>query len=177
MEERGHSCALPSAARQDPTEELEFATRLENSVLEGIDEVRMGLHICRGNWSQKEQVLLSGSYYPLAPYLSRMKFHQFVLEFATPRAGALEAIVGALHGRELGLGVVNPRTTEIETPKQIIARVEEALNYVSAEHLFLNPDCGFGTFAQRPLNTADIATKKLESIVQAAQSLRETYKN
>ena len=96
------------AARQDPTEELEFATRLENSVLEGIDEVRMGLHICRGNWSQKEQVLLSGSYYPLAPYLSRMKFHQFVLEFATPRAGALEAIVGALHGRELGLGVVNP---------------------------------------------------------------------
>ncbi|MGA2876404.1 MAG: cobalamin-independent methionine synthase II family protein, partial [Nitrososphaerales archaeon] len=165
------------AARQDPTEELEFATHLENRVIEGIDGVRIGLHICRGNWSQKEQILLKGSYHPLAPYLSRMKFQQFVLEFATPRAGGLEAIVEALHGRELGLGVVNPRTADIETPKQIIDRVEEVLNYVSAERLFLNPDCGFGTFAQRPMNTNDIASKKLESMVQAAQLLRESYKN
>jgi 5-methyltetrahydropteroyltriglutamate--homocysteine methyltransferase len=49
------------AARQDPTEELEFATSLLNRVVEGLRGVRTGLHVCRGNWSRDERVLLSGS--------------------------------------------------------------------------------------------------------------------
>jgi len=160
------------AARHDPAEELEFATSLINRVVDGLEGVRVGLHICRGNWSQNEDVLLKGSYSPLVPYLKRMKVQQFVLEFATPRAGALEAVAELLEGRELGLGVVNPRTPEIEPPEQILARAREALRYVPPERLFLNPDCGFGTFAQRPLNTPEIATQKLASIVRAATMLR-----
>jgi 5-methyltetrahydropteroyltriglutamate--homocysteine methyltransferase len=160
------------AARHDPAEELEFATSLINRVVDGLEGVRIGLHICRGNWSQNEDVLLKGSYYPLLPYLKRMNVQQFVLEFATPRAGALEAVAELLEDRELGLGVVNPRTPEIEPPEQILARAREALRYVPPERLFLNPDCGFGTFAQRPLNTPEIATQKLASIVRAATMLR-----
>jgi 5-methyltetrahydropteroyltriglutamate--homocysteine methyltransferase len=160
------------AARHDPAEELEFATSLINRVVDGLGGVRIGLHICRGNWSQNEDVLLKGSYYPLLPYLKRMNVQQFVLEFATPRAGALEAVAELLEDRELGLGVVNPRTPEIEPPEQILARAREALRYVPPERLFLNPDCGFGTFAQRPLNTPEIATQKLASIVRAATMLR-----
>ncbi len=90
------------AARHDPAEELEFATSLLNRVVDGLEGVRVGLHICRGNWSQNEQVLLKGSYHPLVPYLERMKVQQFVLEFATPRAGDLEAIAEA--AREQGAG-------------------------------------------------------------------------
>jgi 5-methyltetrahydropteroyltriglutamate--homocysteine methyltransferase len=160
------------AARHDPTEELEFATALLNQVLAGLEGVRTGLHICRGNWSQNEKILLQGSYHPLVSYLKRMPVQQFVLEFATPRAGSLEAIAEALEGKELGLGVVNPRTALIETPEQIVARAREALRYVPAARLFLNPDCGFGTFAQRPLNTPDTATRKLAAISQAAVMLR-----
>lgn len=160
------------AARHDPAEELEFATQLLNQVVKGLDGVRVGLHICRGNWSQNEKVLLNGSYRPLAPYLTRMKVRQFVLEFATPRAGGLEAIAEVLDGKELGLGVVNPRTAEVETPEQIAKRATEAMRYVPPESLFLNPDCGFGTFAQRPLNTPEIAAAKLASISRAAATLR-----
>jgi 5-methyltetrahydropteroyltriglutamate--homocysteine methyltransferase len=162
------------AARHDPTEELEFATALLNQVVAGLDGVKTGLHICRGNWSQNEEVLLQGSYHPLVPYLKRMQVQQFVLEFATPRAGKLEAVAEALEGRELGLGVVNPRTALIEAPEQIIAQAREALRYVPAERLFLNPDCGFGTFAQRPLNTSGIARQKLAMMAQAAARLRST---
>jgi len=160
------------AARRDPSEELEFATQLMNQVTKGTSGVRIGVHICRGNWSQNEKVLLSGSYRPLASYLERMNVDQFVLEFATPRAGGLEAIGDVLDGKELGLGVVNPRISEVETPQQIVRRAKEAMLYVPAERLFLNPDCGFGTFAQRPLNTARIAAAKLASISQAASILR-----
>jgi 5-methyltetrahydropteroyltriglutamate--homocysteine methyltransferase len=162
------------AARHDPAEELEFATSLLNRVVDGLDGVRVGLHICRGNWSQNEKVLLEGSYHPLLPYLKRMNVQQFVLEFATPRAGGLETVAELLKGKELGLGVVNPRTQVVESPAQIVGKALEALRFVPADRLFLNPDCGFGTFAQRPLNTPGIATQKLAAISQAAAMLRAT---
>src|SRR5438874_1290647 len=60
------------AARKDPTEELELAVSLINRVLDGVDGVRTGLHVCRGNWSQDESTLLRGGYHPLRPYLDRM---------------------------------------------------------------------------------------------------------
>src|SRR6185503_2761826 len=80
-------------------------------------------------------------------------------------------------GKELGLGVVNPRSDEIETPVQIRERVLAAMEHVAAERLFLNPDCGFGTFAARPMNTADVAERKLAAMVAAARTLRESAAN
>ncbi|HKA54974.1 MAG TPA: vitamin-B12 independent methionine synthase, partial [Candidatus Binatia bacterium] len=56
-------------SRRDPTEELEFAVRLMNETVDGISGVKFGVHICRGNWSRKEDVLLTGNYGPLLPYL------------------------------------------------------------------------------------------------------------
>jgi len=76
-------------------------------------------------------------------------------------------------GKELGLGVVNPRTDRVETPEEVKAAVVRALALYPLEKIFLNPDCGFGTFSSRPLNTADVAVQKLKSIVEAARSLRE----
>jgi 5-methyltetrahydropteroyltriglutamate--homocysteine methyltransferase len=156
------------AATQDPTEELEFASSLLNRVIEGVGGIKIGLHICRGNWSRNEQILLSGSYYPLVPYLKRIRVKQFVFEFSTPRAGELAAISDAIDDKELGLGVVNPRTSIVETPEEIAQRVKDALRFVSADRLFLNPDCGFGTFAERPVSNQEIAKQKLLAICRAA---------
>jgi 5-methyltetrahydropteroyltriglutamate--homocysteine methyltransferase len=166
------------AARKDPAEELEFAVDLINRVVTGLDGLRIGLHVCRGNWSQQEQILLKGSYHPLAPYLVRLNVQQLVLEFATPRAGELAALLGVreiVNDKELGLGVVNPRTPETESVAAIVERVTEALQYLPPERIFLNPDCGFGTFSSRPMNSVKVATRKLEALVQAATVLRADY--
>ena len=157
------------AARKDPQEELEFAVAMISRVLEGAGDVRTGLHVCRGNWSRDESTLLSGTYAPLASWFERIPVRQLVLEYATPRAGA----VVSPGGKELGLGVVNPRSDDVETPAQICERVREAMKVVPAERLFLNPDCGFGTFAARPMNTSDVAARKLAAMVEAARTLRE----
>jgi len=98
----------------------------------------------------------------------RMHVRQLVLEYATERAGDPLSF----EGKELGMGVVNPRVDEIESPEEIRAKVERALQLYPAERLFLNPDCGFGTFANRPMNTEALARRKLESMVAAARSLR-----
>jgi 5-methyltetrahydropteroyltriglutamate--homocysteine methyltransferase len=159
------------AARKDPKEELEFAVGLINRVVAGLEGTRTGLHICRGNWSQKEETLLRGSYHPLVSILDRIEVRQVVLEYATPRAGELVVVAG----KELGLGVVNPRTPEVEGVAGIVARAREALRHLPPEGIFLSPDCGFGTFSRRPMNTPDLAARKLAAISEAAALLREEY--
>ena len=157
------------AARKDPAEELELAVSLLNRVVEGFDHLRTGLHVCRGNWSRNEDTLLRGGYAPLKPYLERLQVRQLVLEYATDRAGDLLPFAG----KELGLGVVNPRTERVESVAEIEEAIAAALKLIPAEHLFLNPDCGFGTFSRRPVNSRQVAARKLEAIVQAARSVRQ----
>jgi len=163
--------------------ELDYAAELINRIIEGIKGPRIGIHICRGNWSTREDVLLTGDYTPLLPALTKMKVQQFVLEYATPRAGDIKVVGEALSGnipgtdipRELGLGVVNPRTSEAETPEEIVNKTRLALAYFRPDQIFLNTDCGFGCFANRCVNVEEVATKKIKSIVQAAKMLRKEY--
>ena len=165
--------ALPN--RRDPTDELEMAVRLMNETLDGIDGIKTGVHICRGNWSKKEEVLLTGNYGPMLPYLVQMNIDQLVLECATPRAGEMEVFKEYSNEKEIGLGVVNPRTDEIEPPEQIVERVKELLQYFDPDKIYLNPDCGFGTFAERNVNTHEMAARKMQVITDAAEILRKEY--
>ena len=161
--------------RRDPTEELEFAVRLMNETMEGISGIKTGVHVCRGNWSRREDVLLTGNYGPMLPYLVQMNVDQLVLECATPRAGEMEVFKEYSNEKEIGLGVVNPRTDEIESPQQIVDSVKQILEYFDPDKVYLNPDCGFGTFAERNVNTPETAEKKLRAMSQAADMLRAEY--
>ncbi len=154
---------------------MKFAADLINRIVKGIDGIRVGIHICRGNWSKQEEVLLTGDYANLLPALERMKIDQFVLEYATPRAGDIEVVGKSLSDRELGLGVVNPRTDEVESVDYIVGKAEKALEFYKPEQLFLNTDCGFGCFASRSVNVEEVAYKKLCAIVEASRILREKY--
>jgi 5-methyltetrahydropteroyltriglutamate--homocysteine methyltransferase len=165
------------ASRRDPTEELSYAQELVNQTVKGISGVKVGIHVCRGNWSRREDVLLKGNYGPLLPYLTEMKIDQLVLEFATPRAGELKVFKEYGDEKELGLGVVNPRSSDVESPQIIERKVEEALKFFDPSKLYLNPDCGFGTFAERPVNDTRTAYAKLQAISRAAKGLRESVNN
>ena len=165
-------CAALSE-KSSPEEELNFAVELINRVVEGIDgQMKTALHVCRGNWSQQEDVLLRGSYDLLIPYFSQMSVNQFVLEYATERAGSIEVLSELPDDKEIGLGVVDPRTVEVESVDFILDKVRLLLKHRKPEQVYLNPDCGFGTFADRPVNTTDIATQKLQAIHKAAEILR-----
>ena len=63
----------------------------------------------------------------------------------------------------------------MEPPEQIVDRVKELLEYFDPDKIYLNPDCGFGTFAERNVNTHEVASQKMLAIVQAAEQLRDEY--
>jgi 5-methyltetrahydropteroyltriglutamate--homocysteine methyltransferase len=174
---KGHKrtfmCAALAAA-SDPAAELQLAVDLINRVVDGVRGVRTALHVCRGNWSRNEDVLLSGDYAPLLPHLARMQVSQFVLEYATPRAGP-ESLLAQLPRRcEVGFGAVNPRTEPDEDPAAIAARVHELAALLGPQRIWLNPDCGFGTFADRPVATAEVAAAKCRTLATAARTLRRS---
>lgn len=154
---------------------MQYAAELINKVVAGFDDLRIGIHVFRGNWSRKEETLLTGDYLPLLPAFTKMNVNQFVLEFATPRAGEIEVIGKTLNHKELGLGVINPRTDEIESVEFIVGKVEKALEFYSPEKIFLNTDCGFGCFAERCVNEEKNAFEKIKRMVEAAEILRKKY--
>ena len=176
---RSFMCAALSE-RKDPTEELKFATNLIKSVIDYIKEkdVLSSLHVCRGNWSKDESILLSGPYTPLVPLFEETSPDILALEFSTPRAGELDSLLSSEKIKEnsiLALGVINPRTDIIESSQSIIEKTEEALKFIPKEKIWLNPDCGFATFSNRPVSTFEIIEKKLEQLQIAKNALREKY--
>lgn len=52
---------------------------------------------------------------------------------------------------------------------------ERAIQAFGAARVLLNPDCGFATFADSPVNSAKIAEEKLANIARAAGLLRERH--
>lgn len=171
---RTFMCAALSE-RKDPTEELAFAGYLISSVMKKIDreKSKAALHVCRGNWSKDESILLSGPYTPLLPVFKRADPDILFLEFSTQRAGELSSYFEeeAMREKILGLGVVNPRLDEVEDVDTIVARLREALKYTSKDKLMINPDCGFATFANRPVNSYEIIRKKLRAMKNAKEIL------
>ena len=176
---RSFMCAALSE-KKDPTEELKFATKLIKSAIDYAKEkeILVSLHVCRGNWSRDESILLTGPYTPLLPLFEETLPNILTLEFSTPRAGEISSLFSSTLIRDnciLGLGVMNPRTDDIEPLEDILNRVEEVMQYIPKERIWLNPDCGFATFANRPVSTMDIIDKKLARLNEAKNTLRNLY--
>jgi 5-methyltetrahydropteroyltriglutamate--homocysteine methyltransferase len=174
---RSFMCAALSE-RKDPKEELEFASSLIGQIMGHINRRKTvaSLHVCRGNWSKVESILLTGPYTPLIELFASVNPDLLTLEFSTPRAGELSSLLlDSRIAAALGLGVINPRTDDIETVDSIISRAEEAITYLPKERLWLNPDCGFATFANSPVNVLENISSKICSLTEAASILRSRY--
>jgi 5-methyltetrahydropteroyltriglutamate--homocysteine methyltransferase len=162
-------------SKQGAAEELAFAGRLLRETLAGFPKERMALHVCRGNWSRDESVALSGPYAPLVPLFQTLPVGTFFLEYATPRAGDLDAIRDLPADVRIGLGVVNQKLDSVETVDEIVDRAERAVSLFGPHRVGLNPDCGFATFADNPIASAAVAERKLAACVAAAIELRRRY--
>jgi 5-methyltetrahydropteroyltriglutamate--homocysteine methyltransferase len=161
--------------RRSASEELAFAADLLDRVAAGFPPQRLAMHVCRGNWSRDEGVALSGDYGPLLPLLERTPFGTVFLELCTPRAGELEQLRSLPARCRIGVGAVNQKLDHIESEADILQRGEQAIALFGPERVLLNPDCGFATFADNPVASAEVAERKLASLVSAARELRRRH--
>ncbi|MCZ6168717.1 cobalamin-independent methionine synthase II family protein [Campylobacter ureolyticus] len=178
-ETRSFMCAALST-RKDTAPELEFASNLIKEITNFGKNIglKIGLHVCRGNWSKDESILLKGSYLPLTQLFEDVLPDILFLEFSTPRAGEIKTLLQSSEISQnciLGLGVINPRNSEIESVEFIVNLAKKALKFIPKERLWLNPDCGFATFANRPVNSFEIIEKKLNILNLAKKSLQKSF--
>ena len=164
--ERTFMCGALSE-RLEPGPELDFATGLLNEVVRGLPQERLGLHVCRGNWTPDESAALTGGYGPLVDVLKRVDVGTLFLELATPRAGDVEVLSAIPDDRRIGVGVVNPKTTDVEPTEEVRQGISRAIDLFGRERVLLTPDCGFATYADNPVASAQVAEAKLRTIVEA----------
>lgn len=156
--------------------ELEFATSLIARVTDGFPTERLALHVCRGNWTTDESAALSGDYSQLVPLLRTVNVGTLILEMCTPRAGELSALAGIRNDQRVCVGVVNQKNATEETVESIVTRAEQAIAEFGAHRVLLSTDCGFATFADNPIESAEQAEKVLTLLAAARDELRTRHR-
>ena len=154
----------------DPEQALDEAIRVDNECLEGArrEGAVCAIHLCRGN--NRSQWYAEGGYDPIAEKL----FHQlnvdaFLLEYESERAGTFEPLRFVPPGKTVVLGIVSSKLPELESPDDLMRRIEEASRYVAIENLALSPQCGFASTMEGNLLTEDQQWRKLELVMKTAR--------
>ena len=135
-------------------DQVDLAVRAINTVVEGVD-VHWAVHVCYGNRYARPS--WEGHYDFLFPAVLEARVDQLVLEFARKGYDDLELFRRYRVPFVLGLGVIDVKSRDLETPDLVAARVRRALQVLPADRVVVNPDCGL-----RHLPT-DLARAKLRA--------------
>jgi 5-methyltetrahydropteroyltriglutamate--homocysteine methyltransferase len=152
--------------------EMALAVRCANQAVEGVGGLFLSVHVCHAHFARRR--LTQGSYEPIMAALAGLRVHRLAMEFATPAAGGLGALAQFPPDKLVGLGVIDHCDPQVETPDEVVARVERALAFVPPERITLNPDCGFAPSSANPMDF-DEAYRKLTAMCHGARLLRERY--
>ena len=123
----------------------ELGVALNNAAIEGAPaDLVINTHVCHGNYHST--YAFEGGYDPIAPYLfANENVQAFYLEFDTPRAGGFEPLHHVADGKKVVLGLVTSKQPGLEDEDALVARINEAAQYVPLENLYLSPQCGFAS--------------------------------
>jgi 5-methyltetrahydropteroyltriglutamate--homocysteine methyltransferase len=145
-------------------EDLKWIIRAINVACDGVD-AHLILHVCYGNRYGKPY--WDGNYRFLFPDIFEANIHQLALEFARRGDEDLELFSMYPSELELGLGVIDVKNPQVETPHLIAQRIRRALQHVRPEKLYVNPDCGLHSLP------SFIAFKKLANMVEGTAQVRK----
>jgi 5-methyltetrahydropteroyltriglutamate--homocysteine methyltransferase len=113
-----------------------------NRVLEGATAGRRAVHLCFGNYGG--QTIQRGTYAKLIAFLNALEADHVVLEMTRRPEGELAMLREVKVELKLGIGVIDIKDNEVETPDQVARRIERAAGCLGIERIaFVHPDCGF----------------------------------
>jgi 5-methyltetrahydropteroyltriglutamate--homocysteine methyltransferase len=139
-------------------EDSELAAEAINRILDAAPG-KPAVHLCFGNYGG--QRVQSGSWDQLLTFFERIRADHVLLELARPGYGDLELLRDVSPKLRLGIGVIDIKTTVVETPSEVASRIQAAATLLGgAERIaYVNPDCGFWMLAR------SIADGKIRALV------------
>ena len=123
-------------------------------IADGVPEdVRLGLHVCYGDYSR------------IYPEILEMPVHEYDLELANGDYEQLDVFKQPEFRKDLALGVVDVHTTDVESVEEIKENIVKGFEIVPPERLTVSPDCGV------KLLPREVAYEKMENMVTAAREV------
>ena len=138
-------------------EDASWAHEAVNHVLGAVNGEK-GLHLCFGNYGG--QSIQTGLWNDLMGFLNRLDVNHLVLEFARRGYDELPLFRELRDDIALGVGVVDIKDNEVETPDEVARRIEHAVDVLGPERVrWVHPDCGFWMLPR------SVADRKMASLV------------
>jgi len=123
-------------------------------IVAGVPEsVRIGLHVCYGDYSR------------VYPELNEFPIDEFDVELCNGGYEQIDVFAEPAFEPDLALGVVDAHTAEVEPVEEIKANIQQGLKVVPPERLTVSPDCGL------KLLPREVAYEKMENMVRAARAV------
>jgi 5-methyltetrahydropteroyltriglutamate--homocysteine methyltransferase len=144
---------LPGSPEDGP-----WAAEAINHVLKGARNQK-AVHLCFGNYGG--QTIQKGMYRPLLPFFNALDCDHVVLEFARRGYDELEAFKDLKPSIVLGLGVIDIKDNEVETPTEVAHAIEHAVKVLGTDRVrWVHPDCGFWMLHR------SVADRKMRAMVE-----------
>jgi 5-methyltetrahydropteroyltriglutamate--homocysteine methyltransferase len=129
-----------------------------NTLLDAVSGEK-AVHFCFGNYGG--QTIQQGRWDLLIEFLNSLRCDHLVLELAHRPESDLDALKEVDKRIEIGLGVVDIKVNQVETPEEIAKRIERAISILGDDRVkWVHPDCGFWMLKR------SIADRKIASLVQ-----------
>lgn len=125
---------------------------------------KAALHMCFGNYGG--QTVQNGNYKSLIEFINELHIDHVLLEMTRRGPEELAAIKDIRPEIGIGLGVVDVKSTVIETPDEIAGKIEQIVKVLGPGRLrYVHPDCGFW------MHKRSVADGKIANLVKG----RDTY--
>jgi 5-methyltetrahydropteroyltriglutamate--homocysteine methyltransferase len=129
------------------------------------------VHICYG-YGIKANIEWKASlgsewrqYEKIFPALAASRLHQVSVECRNAKVPM--SLLGLLDGKDVLVGAIDVATSEIETPEQVAATLEAAMQYVPKQRIHACTNCGMAPMRR------DIAQAKLAALTAGAALARQ----
>jgi 5-methyltetrahydropteroyltriglutamate--homocysteine methyltransferase len=117
-----------------------------------------GLHLCFGNYGG--QSIQKGLWKDLLPFLNRLDVDHLILEFARRGYDELGIFTDLRSDIALGVGVIDIKDNEIESPDEVARRITHAIDILGESRIkWVHPDCGFWMLPR------SVADRKMTALV------------
>lgn len=127
-----------------------------NRVLDAVQREK-GVHLCFGNYGG--QTIQKGTYERLLEFLNLLRCDHLILEIARRPGHELEWLKDVNPGIGLGIGVIDIKDNEVESPDLVARRIEHAARVLGPDRIrYVHPDCGFWML---PRSSADAKMRAL----------------
>ena len=126
---------------------------LEHIVADVPDDVRIGLHVCYGDYSR------------IYPEALDFPVDELDLELTNGDYEQIDVFTEPEFTLDLALGVVDNHTAEVESVAEIKENIKQGFKVVPPEQLTISPDCGL------KLLPREVAYEKMANMVQAAREV------